>query len=266
MITIHRVCLWDALRAIVVIALAGLVVACGGGGGGIEVNNSFPPINTVPVQNTNVVASEPFNYSLTSAGRSRLFLTGVNGTIVVNGAPAGSNVTVTGEREVGSDSLADAQAQLPLVQVEVQEVGADIPVRTIQPQNSGGRRYTVNYRIQLPASFAVYIADVNGSVTVNGMAGNLDSNLVNGRTEATVALQASGSVKLEGENGDVVLHVPQNTSAVLSAQVTIGTITLTGLVLQNEVRTNTLLQGTLGTGTGTVTLKTNLGSISIDAV
>ncbi|MDH5535999.1 MAG: hypothetical protein OEZ08_10585 [Betaproteobacteria bacterium] len=249
-----------------ILAVVSILAPYGCGGGGVEFNTTFPPINPVPVQNTNVVASEPFNFNLASTTRSRLVLTGINGSIVVNGAPAGSNVTVTGEREVGSDSLADAQAQLPLLQVNVQEVGADILVSTTQPQNSGGRRYTVNYRIQLPASFAVNIANVNGSVEVNAMAGNLDSSLINGRTEATVALPASGSVKLTGENGDIVLHLPQSTSAVLTAEVGIGTITLTGLVLQNQVTTSTLLQGTLGTGTGTVSLKTNIGSVSIDAV
>mgnify|MGYP003343784369 CR=1 FL=1 len=65
-------------------------------------------------------------------------------------------------------------------------------------------------------------------------------------------------------NGEIVLHLPQSTSAVLSAQVGNGTITLTGLTLTNEVRTATSLRGTLGAGDGMVSLQTTNGAIRVD--
>lgn len=227
-----------------------------------ELNASFVPVGTV--RNTDVVASEPFSFGWDSTGRSRLVLSGVNGSVVVTGAAAGSNVTVNGEREVGSDSLADAAAQLQQLKVEVEETGTDIVVRTVQPANLGGRRYTVNYQIQLPASIALSIVNVNGSVGVNGMTGDVYTSLVNGRIEAALEPSAMASIRLTVENGYIDLRLPQSTSTVLSAEVAHGNITLTDLVLQNVVRTSTLLQGMLGAGSGTVFLKTTNGSIWLD--
>lgn len=245
-----------------ILAAAAFVLLYGCGDVETEFNASAVPVGTI--RNTDIVASEPFSFDLDSTGRSRLFLAGVSGSVVITGAAAGSNIVVTGEREVGSDSLADAATQLQRLKVEVEETGTDILVRTVQPANLGGRRYTVNYRIQLPTAIAVNVVSVNGIVKLNGMTGDVDSSLVNGRVEATVQPSAIAAIKLSVENGNIELRLPQSTSAVLSAEIAHGSITLTDLVLQNEVRTSTLLQGTLGAGTGTVFLKTTNGSIWLD--
>lgn len=245
-----------------ILAAAAFLLLYGCGDVETDVNASFVPVGTI--RNTDVVASEPFSFDWDSTGRSRLVLAGVSGSVVITGAAAGSNITVNGEREVGSDSLADAAAQLQELKVEVEEAGTDILVRTVQPANLGGRRYTVNYRIQLPTALAVSIVNVNGSVEVNGMTGDVQSSLVNGRVKAMLEPSAIAAIKLTVENGNIDLRLPQSTSAVLSAEVAHGSITLTDLVLQNEVRTSTLLQGMLGAGTGTVSLKTTNGSIWLD--
>jgi len=243
------------------LAVFASVALTGCGGGGVDVNVSVPP-----VRNTDFVASEPIDFNLVSTGRTRLVLAAVNGSVIVTGTPAASNITIGGERRVGSDSLADAQAQLPNLQVEVQETGSDILVRTVQPQNSGGRSYQVDYLISVPAMLALSIVHVNGKIELSGLSSNVKTSLVNGRTEAALQVPAGGVIDLKGENGDIDLHVPLATSATLSAQVGIGTILLQDHLLHNEVRSNTTLHGTLGAGGATVTLKTNIGSIRIDAL
>jgi hypothetical protein len=249
----------SALAVVTTLALTGC-------GGGVDVNfqPSFPPVP--PTRNTDFVARAPIDVTLASAGRTRLMLTNVNGSIVVNGTSAGSSVVIEGERRVGSDSLADAQAQLPQLQVKVEEAGSDVVIKTVPPEFPDGRSYTVDYVISVPASFAVSIVNVNGSIALSGMAGNVDTSLVNGPTEATLQVPAGGSVSMAVTNGDIDLHLPLNTSASLSAQVSIGTILVQDLLVQNEVRTNTSLQGTLGTGGATVSLKTTTGSIRIDGL
>jgi len=122
----------------------------------------------------------------------------------------------------------------------------------------------VNYQLQLPASIELDIANVNGSLDLVGMVGGVSASLVNGRTEASVGVPAGGQVALTTVNGEIVLHLPLSTSAVFSAQVVNGTITLTDLVLKDEVRTNRSLQGTLGAGNGTVTVQTTNGAIQVD--
>lgn len=250
----------SVLAVVTTVALA----ACGGGGVEFNVSPTVPPIS--PVRNTDFVAREPISFNLASTGRTRLVLAGINGSVLVTGTPGASQVTIAGERRVGSDSLADAQAQLPNLQVGVQESGSDIVVHTVQPQNSGGRSYVVDYQISVPAALALNIAHVNGSIELNGMSSNVETNLVNGRTQATLQVPAGGVIDIEGENGDIDLHLPLGTSAALSAQVSIGSILLQDHFLQNEVRSNTMLQGTLGAGGASVKLKTTNGSIRIDGV
>lgn len=65
-------------------------------------------------------------------------------------------------------------------------------------------------------------------------------------------------------SGDSNLAIPVNTSAEFSAVVNIGNISVSNLVLQNEVTTSTFRSGTLGSGQGTITLETEvLGNISV---
>ena len=250
--------IFGLLAAIAAVAVSG----CGGGDVEVKVTPSFPPVD--PARNTDFVASEPFSIDLSGAGRTRLVLAGVNGNMVVTGGPAAGAVTISGDRRVGSDSLADAQAQLPNLQLDVQEVGNDIRVRTVQPQSSGGRSYVVDYRVRVPATMALDVALVNGTIELSGMNSDVRASLVNGRTAATLQVPVAGAVDLEGVNGDIELHVPLGTSALLSAQVAIGNIVLQDHALHDEVRSGRSLLGTLGSGSGSVRLKTTNGSIWID--
>jgi len=241
------------------------VTGCSGGGGiDINVEPSFRPFDWI--QNTDFLARESFNFNVSSADRARLVLSGVNGDIVITGGPSGGDVTITGERRVGSASLADAQTHLPELAVEVQEAGSDILVRTQQPQNTAGRSYVVDYRITVPTALTLSIAGVNGSVALNGITGIVESSLVNGRTEASLQLRAGNKIELTTVNGDIDLHLPLETSADLSAKVSIGSIQVHDLLVQNEMRSNTSLQGTLGSGGASVSLRTTNGSIRIDGV
>jgi len=237
------------------------LVGCGGGGVDVDIGSSFPPI-----RNTDFVASEPVDVSLAGTGRARLVLAGVNGSIAVSGAPAGSGVKISGERRVGSDSLADAQAYLPQLQVEVREVGDDIVVRTRQPQASGGRSFVVDYRITVPAALALDIVGVNGSIELSQMNGDVKTSLVNGPTKAALHVPAGAVIDMKVTNGDIDLHLPLDTAAMLSARVGIGTILVQDHVVHDEVRSNVSLQGRLGSGGASVTLQTQNGSIRIDGL
>ena len=64
-------------------------------------------------------------------------------------------------------------------------------------------------------------------------------------------------------NGSIQLSIPQNTSAEFSATVTIGDISVSNLVLQNQESTPNSLRGTLGAGQGTISLSTVNGNIRV---
>jgi len=238
--------------------LAGLILlaACG---------DSGTPTSPGPVRrNTNFRAVEAFAFTLDGTTRRLVRLDGINGSVRVSGGPAGSAVSIAGEREVRSDSQQDAQAALAQLQVDVQDAGSDIVVRTRQPQDPEGRSYVVTYVLTVPATLELQILNVNGSLDLVGMNGDVSASVTNGRVEASVRVRPGGALRLTTINGEIALHLPRDTSAVFSAQVANGSITLTNLVLQNEVRTGTSLRGTLGVGDGTVSLQTTNGAIRVD--
>jgi hypothetical protein len=233
-----------------------LLAACSGNG---------TPNAPGPVQrNTSFRAVEAFAYTLDGAGRRVVRLQGINGTVRIGGEPGGSAISITGEREVRSDSRQDAAAHLQLLGVDIQESGPEILVSTYQPSNPEGRNYVVNYILTVPATVDLDVVNVNGHLDIFDTAGSLSARVTNGQVEASVQIQPGGSAELTTVNGDITLRLPSDTSAQLSARVVNGSITLGNLLLQNEVRSGTSLRGTLGGGNGTVSLQTTNGSIRVE--
>ncbi len=242
------------------------MISCGDG----DINIDFSGINFPPARNTNFKAEEPFSEEVEIGNRSQVRLQGVSGEITITGISGANSVMITGIKRVGSDSTQDAEEHLQELEVNVQSLANEIFIETIQPQDTGGRRYLVDYTITLPKDLEIQLANVNGivildaidnDVTVNNVNGNVTLmeivgsafvNLVNGVIESEVTLPLNGTIDLNTVNGNINLAIPANTSAGFSAAVTIGSISVSNLVLQNEVRTSTSLSGTLGNGQGTI--------------
>jgi hypothetical protein len=270
-------------RICIVLLTSMLSISCGDGNGSINVDidgDGFPFI--VPVTNTDFEAKESFSFEREAGNSVQLTLTGETGEIMITGNPNADTVVVTGVRRVRSSSTQDAEEHLQELQVDLQELGDEILVKTIQPQNEGGRKYEVDYMIDLPRNSVINITNTNGTIKVefidndiivdnlNGnvtlldVAGSASVDLVNGNIESEVTLPAGGSIDMSTVNGNIELSVPTNTSAELSAAVTIGAIRVLNLALQNEVETSTSLSGTLGGGQGTIRLEAEVtGSIGV---
>ena len=250
--------------------IAALAVGCGdstGPGGGT-------------VGNQNFLAEASLNLDLDATARTTFRVEGINGNIDVVGVAGTQTFMIRGERQVRSESVADAQGYLDRLEVVVTELGNEILIRTVQPQNTGGRNLVVNYELSVPARLVAQLLNVNGNVTVQLMDStvtviNINGNvtlddilgdqmvtLVNGNIESqTPVLSLGGVIDLETVNGNVVLDIPQSTSAHFSAHLVNGTITVSGLVLLNPVSTLTSLTGRLGGGQGIIDLRTVNGNI-----
>ena len=233
------------------------------------------------VNNTDFVAKESFSFRVDVVDHSRLRLEGVSGTITISGEPESDSVLITGERRVGSESTQDAEAHLPLLQVTVQEIGNEIYVKTTQPEQTHGRSYVVDYTITVPEGFVVSVNHVTGIVSINSVKNSVSVNhvtgqvlldeisssavvsLVTGEIEAEVILPEDGTINFNLVTGIVELNIPQSTSAEFSAKVVTGTISLSDLVLQNQVSTPGSLSGTLGSGEGTISLNVVTGSVNV---
>jgi hypothetical protein len=234
------------------------------------------------VSNTDFVASESFSFGVDAQNRSYLRLEGISGNVEVTGLAGSDSVIITGERRVGSESMEDAQNHLAELQVEVLDVTSEVQVKTIQPDETHGRSYVVDYTITLPKTMGVIVYNVNGAVSIDSIEGKiavqnvngsvmLDQilaiayvNVVNGQIQGRVTLLSSGtSIEMITVNGGIDLEIPENASGQFSASVVNGIIGVSGLVLTDLVSTPYSLTGTLGDGQGRILLSTVNGSISV---
>lgn len=234
------------------------------------------------VDNTDFIAEKSFSFKVDVVNHSRLRLEAINGEIRITGTSESDSVIITGERRVGSESMEDAEEYLKKLEVNVQDLGSEVFVKTIQPQKAYGRSYVVNYTITLPKNLEVLVSNVNGRVTidsinndvivinVNGLVtldeifGSASVSLVNGQIEGEITLPFDGIIGMSVVNGNIDLKIPVSTSAEFWASVTNGNINVLNLVLQNPVVSTTSLRGTLGDGQGTISLTTVNGNISVE--
>jgi hypothetical protein len=233
------------------------------------------------VDNNDFVAEASFRYAFEVVDHTRLRLEGINGDVSIAGLVDSDSIIVSGVRQVGSESMEDAQEHLHDLDVIVEDLGTEVYARTEQPLQTHGRSYTVNYVAFLPRELAVVAAnvngplaissvqndvtaaDVNGSILLDAVFGSATAALVNGTIEADVAIPLGGTIALGVTNGGIDLDIPQSTSAEFSAHVTVGSISVSNLDLYDVESTPTSLTGTLGSGEGTIALSTVNGNIHV---
>ncbi len=194
-------------------------------------------------KNQNYSASEPFSYNIEIINQNYLRLNTINGNIEIIGIDNGTNVNISGDRIVKSDSHSDAEEQLEYLQVEIYENENGIVIKTDQPNDSNGREYKIDYYIEIPSNWQVYIDHVNGTIDITNIKNNLDISLV---------------------NGILNLNIPTTTSANFNASVVTGSIHLNGLVLKNLNTTPTHTSGILGEGSGDLHIEIVNGSITVN--
>lgn len=233
------------------------------------------------VSNSDSVVEEPFSFAVEVQNQTRLELEAINGNIEIVGVSDADSVFIEGVRRVGSESIADAEEHLNKLQVNISDLSSEILVETIQPKESRGRNYVVEYEITLPKDLELSVGNVNGNifittiennVAVSNVNGNIDVteivgstsvNLVNGNINSRVTLPVDGRIELATVNGNLSVAIPQNTSAGFSANLTNGTIRTSNLEFVETERTPRSLRGRLGDGQGTITLSTVNGNISM---
>lgn len=287
---------FKVLRSIclTLVFILGFITIVATGGGGDDAGNS------PPIRNTNFEVEESFYGEVEVGYGSLLVLEGINGDIIITGVNDTNSVVITGMKRVRSDSTYDAEEHLREIEVNVQSFANEIFIETIQPQDTEYLQYQVDYEITLPKDLEIQLDSANGDiildsinndVTVYHMNGDVTLieifgsplvdlingdvtlieifgspfvYLVNGDIESDVTLPLNGIIDFYMVNGSIDLYIPANTSAEFSAAVSIGDISISNLVLGNEVRTSTSLSGSLGYGQGTIFLEIeNAGYINV---
>ncbi|MFC1887208.1 hypothetical protein ACFLYK_00190 [Candidatus Cloacimonadota bacterium] len=234
------------------------------------------------VDNNDYSAEEPFSIEQLVGELVELELRGINGEVTITGVPGLDTITITGIRKVESDNQEDADEHLDDLSVDVQLIGNKLMIETIQPDETHGRNYTVDYVIEVPQDFELEIHNVNGIVSigsivnmvlvdnVNGnvilteITGNVLVDLVNGTINSEVNLPLNGLIDMRNVNGIIVLNIPEDTSAVFAASVTNGNIDLNNLDLHDAEIGSTYVNGTLGDGEGNIILSLVNGNIGVN--
>jgi len=247
-------------------------------------DNTADPVATDTggdVANTNFEAKASFSFQVDVTSHTQVRVEGINGNVVFAGSSEATAVTISGERIVGSESVADAEAHLDDLEVSISDLGDEILARTTQPSEAHGRNYTVNYDVTLPENLAVVVTNTNGTVSVDGnrsgvsidlangqvildsVEADMDVGLTNGQIDADVSLPLDGTAVLAIVNGNIDLTIPTDASTDLTATVVNGIITSENLEYQSLTQTTKSLNGTLGDGRGTITLSTVNGNIGV---
>ncbi len=100
----------------------------------------------------------------------------------------------------------------------------------------------------------IMLARVSGSTSIVSAAGNIT---------VETALGAGDSCFCSTGKGDIALHIPTSTSAVVNASTGQGDLSYTNLVFDSLQQTALSLSGILGTGNGRIHLSTTAGNITM---
>lgn len=228
-----------------------------------------------------IEASATFSRILELEDQESVRITGANGSVRIWGVPGAQEVVVDAVRRVRSNSRQDAQEQLNHLQVSVNSWPDEFEIKTVQPSQSHGRTYIVDYEVTVPSHLVSKVANGNGSIHLEGIHANIevsngngDVALVgvtgsswvsvgNGGISTWAHLPEGGQIVHSIGNGTIFLSVQPQVSASFGAQVGNGTITLSGLDLQQVVSSPRHLYGVLGSGNGVIDLSSGNGQIQV---
>ncbi len=226
------------------------------------------------------VARESFYYRFQVFEQVLLSVTGESGSITVTGSAWSDSIVVRGEKRVTSDSVEDALEHLDSLRVEVVNEAGLVSARTLQPEDTGGRLYEVDYEVTVPTDLAVTLSaaygpisidsvakpitasTVNGTVSLADIIASVTANVVNGRVEGEVTLPPQAVVSVSVVNGEIDLGFPVSTSAMFSATYVNGSVLTPGLPLQDVVESPGSVTGRLGEGDGSIGLSVVNGIIT----
>ena len=237
--------------------------------------------NDDQVNNTNYSAEEIVRFSVPVTGQQQFRLEGISGEVNITGTAHTDSVKISALKQVRSESREDARDHLGYLRVTLTNRQNEVFAKITQPSESEGRSYIVDYTISLPDTFEISVSSVNGPVRIDSVLNSVDTNnvngtlsvqdvvgdvsvnLVNGQIFGTQVLPLNGRIDYSVVNGEIMLHIPRNTSAEISANVVNGNISTTNLNFSEIESAHNYLLGKLGNGEGEIRLEVVNGIIRV---
>lgn len=185
---------------------------------------------------------------------------------------------------------ANKQADLEAVKIEVASKPDEITIRTQYPKPASGwfkskqNSTTADYVVTVPRKAALArVSNVNGSIEIQGLRGQVNASTVNGRLTAsglandTSLSTVNGALEVEFEefagarsvslstvNGKASVTLPRNADATISASTVNGEISADKpFEVKKQRLPGRSFEGTLGNGSAKVKINTVNGAIAI---
>jgi Putative adhesin len=200
---------------------------------------------SVGVFSAEAAAEWTHHYPLAEGGLVEIV--NVNGPIDL---VAGDSGTVEVHASIVAKALTDTGARDILAKGRILESAepARVHIETMTPRDIRGS-YVVRYEVRVPPGAAASVSATSGSLKATGLSGTLKIMAVNGRVQienvsggvdgvvanGSLTLRAAeitAAVQLEVTNGSLALDIPSSTKANLSARVVNGSLSVSGLPVE----------------------------------
>ncbi len=209
-----------------------------------------------------------------------------DGRVAVNNVNGSIRVSAWDRNEVKVDAVkhGGSQQDLDEAQIVVDASATAVVIRTKYPEGDRRSRAAIEYTLTVPRGAALdHVESVNGSITVDGVAGPVKVKSVNGRVTVTRAegdVEASAvngavdaaferltarHIALNTVNGAIQLALPQDAGARLKASTVHGKISSDFDLTVRKVGfgPGASLETTIGSGAADVKLATVNGGINL---
>ncbi len=112
---------------------------------------------------------------------------------------------------------------------------------------------------------STFTGEIVGNTTILGHEGNCILSGPKGEISVEMALRDSGLCLVSMGEGNILLKIPSSTSSLISVTTGSGTLTYSGLVINDMIGISppTSFTGRLGSGRGRIQLATGKGNISL---
>jgi hypothetical protein len=227
-------------------------------------------------------ATDEWTHTYPLAAHGEIEISNTNGRIDIEGVD-GSTLEVRAERIAKAATDAGARELLPRIVINEDVKPDHVTIGTERITGfMVGASFEVRYHVRAPKDAFVHVTNTNGQVAVDALSGPLFAHTTNGgiaakslagtvdaqTTNGTVNVDLAsltGRVALKTTNGGVVLTVPDDAKADLSASCTNGSINLAGLTLNTTESSRRRVVGTLNGGGSAIELRTTNGGIRVRA-
>lgn len=226
------------------------------------------------------------SYPLAPGGRIELI--NVNGRIDAEPA-SGPTLELVGRRKARGSSDEAAKENLGRIEIR-EEAGAErVRIEVRVPRFSGLSGHEVKWTLKVPKGVHVDLRNVNGSVNVEGLDGEVRARTTNGgvhgsgiaatsvhattvnggvEMELVTPLPADGRVEIESVNGGVEFALPAESKATITARAVNGGVRVSDLDVRRTDEaegsaSRRRLQGTLNGGGAAVSVETVNGGVAL---